>query len=394
MERTMSNLLRSALPGTEQRNPWATRPESPGFDAATRAAMETAFGHDFSAVRVHTDERAGAQGARALTAGNDIHFAPGEYVPGTRDGTHLLAHELAHVVQQGGHAPSGTAPDRSSEQVARSAADVVTAGRRAHVSARAASGPQLEEPANPVEDGSTKVLAEGLKKAGEELVKSERVKKEVIEPVTKAVEGQWDTLSGGEKGLAIGFGVGALGTAGGALLSDPNGRKVLSGVNLAAPLALIPSMPLSTFQYTLPHGTESKWTFKTGFDLTELLKLSVDKLGGADQPRWKGLSLSADLAWDYEPATKSLRLVGGTGRLGLLPGLSISGGTYSNLLQPPRLFPTEGGFVEQKTSLPERPAAPGVPDMRVMLMFDFKAFAESGIIPGLTGAFGGGKKKK
>jgi len=110
-------------------------------------------------------------------------------------------------------------------------------------------------------------------------------------------------------------------------------------------------MPLSTFQYTLPEDTESKWKFKTGFDLTELLKLSVDKLGGGDKPSWKGLSLSAELSWDYDPVTSSLRLVGGTGKLGILPGLRISGGTYSNLLQPSRPFPTGGGFVEEKLSL-------------------------------------------
>jgi hypothetical protein len=200
------------------------------------------------------------------------------------------------------------------------------------------------------DDNSTEVLPEGLRKAGEELVRSEKVKKELIEPVTKAAEGESDKFSGGEKGLVMGFGAGTLGMAGGAMLSDPNGRKALSGVNLAAPLGL-PYMPLSTFQYTLPEDTESKWKFKTGFDLTELLKLSVDKLGGGDKPSWKGLSLSAELSWDYDPVTSSLRLVGGTGKLGILPGLRISGGTYSNLLQPSRPFPTGGGFVEEKLSL-------------------------------------------
>lgn len=386
----MSNVLRSARSETERRNLWARRPESgPGFDGPTRAAMETAFGHDFSAVRVHFGERAAEHGARALTVGNDIHFARGEYLPGTRDGTHLLAHELAHVVQQDGHAPSGTTPDRSSEATAHHAADVVTAGGRVHVSARRASGPQLEEK----DDKTTEVLTEGLKKTGEEFVKSEKVKEELIEPVTKAAEGKWDKLTGGEKGLVIGFGAGALGLSYGAMLSDPNGRKALSGVNLAAPLGLVPAMPLTTLKYTPPEGAEPKWKFETGFDLTELLKRSVDRLGGGDKPLWKGLGLSADLSWDYDPATSSLRLVGGTGKLGILPGLSISGGTYPNLLQPPQLLPTGSGAVETRLSLPEGPTAPGVPDMRVMLTFDFKTFAESGIIPGLTRALGGGKKR-
>jgi hypothetical protein len=55
-------------------------------------------------VRVHTDAHAAraADGlqARAVTVGDDIAFAPGEYQPGTADGRRLLAHEFAHVAQQ------------------------------------------------------------------------------------------------------------------------------------------------------------------------------------------------------------------------------------------------------------------------------------------------------
>jgi hypothetical protein len=80
---------------------------SPGrpLDAATRAFMEPRFGHDFSQVRVHADPRA-AKSARAVNAmayvvGQDIVFDAGRYAPGRIAGRRLLAHELAHVVQQG-----------------------------------------------------------------------------------------------------------------------------------------------------------------------------------------------------------------------------------------------------------------------------------------------------
>jgi hypothetical protein len=80
---------------------------SPGspLDAGTRAFMEMRFGYDFSGVRVHTDSRA-AESARAVdalayTVGPEIVFAAGNYAPRTRAGGYLLAHELAHVVQQG-----------------------------------------------------------------------------------------------------------------------------------------------------------------------------------------------------------------------------------------------------------------------------------------------------
>jgi hypothetical protein len=71
-----------------------------------RAHMESAFGADFSGVRVHTDGEAGtlnrAVNAVAFTTGKDIFFSPGAYAPGSSAGWELLAHELTHVVQQGG----------------------------------------------------------------------------------------------------------------------------------------------------------------------------------------------------------------------------------------------------------------------------------------------------
>jgi hypothetical protein len=63
---------------------------------------------NLSEVRVHTSQQAGktarALNARAYTVGSDIAFAPGEYAPQTTSGRWLLAHELTHVVQQGGGA--------------------------------------------------------------------------------------------------------------------------------------------------------------------------------------------------------------------------------------------------------------------------------------------------
>jgi hypothetical protein len=67
--------------------------------------METRFGHDFARVRVHDGDvaaRAAASvAARAFTVGSDVVLAPGMWSPETRSGRRLIAHELAHVVQQG-----------------------------------------------------------------------------------------------------------------------------------------------------------------------------------------------------------------------------------------------------------------------------------------------------
>jgi hypothetical protein len=75
-------------------------------EPATRNFMEPRFGHDFSQIRVHTGRQAGesarAVHARAYTVGNHLVFTEDAYQPSTPAGRRLLAHELAHVVQQSG----------------------------------------------------------------------------------------------------------------------------------------------------------------------------------------------------------------------------------------------------------------------------------------------------
>lgn len=116
------------------------------LDEKTRETLEPHFDRDLSGVRVHTDapaaQAAHQLGADAFTTGSDIYFAEGRYAPDTREGRHLLAHEVAHTVQQGdGQAPeraalspSGSvvvgATDDRLEREADAAADVA-AGERA-----------------------------------------------------------------------------------------------------------------------------------------------------------------------------------------------------------------------------------------------------------------------
>ena len=75
------------------------------LDGANRGFMERRFGHDFSEVRIHADPRAAwsaqAVNAHAFTVGRHIVFGPGQYPRSDERGRKLLAHELAHVIQQG-----------------------------------------------------------------------------------------------------------------------------------------------------------------------------------------------------------------------------------------------------------------------------------------------------
>jgi hypothetical protein len=73
---------------------------------ALRQDMEQRFGHDFSQVRVHSgtaaERSARDVNGHAYTVGSNIVFATGRFSPGTHEGRRLIAHELAHVVQQSG----------------------------------------------------------------------------------------------------------------------------------------------------------------------------------------------------------------------------------------------------------------------------------------------------
>jgi hypothetical protein len=106
------------------------------LDLGTRAFFEPRFGHDFSQVRVHTDAKA-AESARAVnalayTVGSDIVFARGHYAPSRHEGRHLVAHELAHVLQQGSvNTADGlsSASTASAEANADTVADAALSGR-------------------------------------------------------------------------------------------------------------------------------------------------------------------------------------------------------------------------------------------------------------------------
>jgi hypothetical protein len=99
---------------------------------SARKTFEPGFGHDFGHVRVHDDskaaESASAVNALAYTVGSHVVFGKGQYAPGTSEGTRLLAHELTHVVQQGG-VPGGGLPLKIRRQDAPTGTSVTTDDR-------------------------------------------------------------------------------------------------------------------------------------------------------------------------------------------------------------------------------------------------------------------------
>jgi hypothetical protein len=137
--------VRSSRESTSARRSGPLPSASPSrpLRSAERAWFEGRLGADFSQVRVHTGGQAaamaGALGAKAFAAGDDIAFADGRYQPDTSSGRELLAHELAHVAQQRrGGGPAGQVESR-----ARSAAQTAAQGGQVSPDALGGAEPGL-----------------------------------------------------------------------------------------------------------------------------------------------------------------------------------------------------------------------------------------------------------
>jgi Domain of unknown function (DUF4157) len=137
------------------------------LERTVQRQMESAFGTDFSGVRVHTDtttDRLNHQlSARAFTTGQDIFFKQGEYAPGSAPGRELLAHELTHVVQQSGGIALKMAigePNDAYEQEADQVAQLVMQAEQSGASTERTSEPiqrQLPEELVQTKTGSLKI---------------------------------------------------------------------------------------------------------------------------------------------------------------------------------------------------------------------------------------------
>ena len=150
-------------PGAASLPAYLRQPSQPGsrpanasttFDSALRGHFEARFQQDISNVRVHPNSpdriASTVPGARAVTVGEDIYFAPGAYDPASNAGRSLLAHELTHVLQQRDTAATssvrtGNNRDRF-ETEARRNAEAVHAGGPLVVRERPAhTGPQPDD---------------------------------------------------------------------------------------------------------------------------------------------------------------------------------------------------------------------------------------------------------
>lgn len=151
---------RSAAAPPVARDPVRSRGEP--LDADTRSTMQARLGQDFDNVRVHTDAAAARSAAgldaAAYTVGRDVVFGANRYAPDTPAGRGLIAHELAHVVQQRGHERQHTATGTLPVGDARSAHERQAeriAGRRPEDAGNLGTSPaplQVQRQRAPIEE--------------------------------------------------------------------------------------------------------------------------------------------------------------------------------------------------------------------------------------------------
>ncbi len=183
--------------------------------ADLRGRFESSLGTDLSDVRIHTGdvsaEASRAVGAKAYAVGSDIHFGAGQYDPSTDDGLFLVAHEVAHTVQQRGGAPMRqhklevSAPGDAAEVEADRAAAAMVAGEQTTL-ARAASllhrDRSDEEDGDP-EDAADKAWAEDVRTDIREIVDQTTGAKSLVNGdatgAIAAVEGVKSTYAAAEK---------------------------------------------------------------------------------------------------------------------------------------------------------------------------------------------------
>lgn len=307
---------------------------SPGepLDSRLRSVMEPGLGYDFSNVRVHSDapaaQSAQAIGANAYTAGDHIVFGAGQFDPSSTSGQRLVAHELAHVVQQADGPVAGrqiddgmtmSTPDDSFERAAATSSENMM---------------QTHAPAKP-ERGSIAPLPAGSRGPGPLALQRQG---DTPGSIVGAVAG----VIGAVAGLA------ALGIAIAAWLRPKNPAPVTGGITVnSQPISALPS----------PDGIPAEHVntaMSAPSHPEKLLDLRTDSKNNAD--------INIDVATD------------GVSILSAVPQQVFESGNYSggtggssavlNFAAPttivaPKYAPPEAAKPEPKPDKTKKPATPG-----------------------------------
>ncbi|HEY4030724.1 MAG TPA: DUF4157 domain-containing protein [Caulobacteraceae bacterium] len=335
------------------------------LDMATGAFMSERMGQDFSAVRVHTDSRAAASAravdAHAYTVGADLVFGAGQYQPGTAAGQRLIAHELAHVVQQGASSPGPRAPVLRRD---------------------GPTGPDAPLKEAKKED-ATGAFEGGVKTIGEQLGKNEAFKNFGLGLAKRYALPVWNGASDADKAALIAGGTVFVGTGLGALLANPEGRKALSGINFLAPLSLVPYATLSGFSFDLPKTKTDPLGLHFSFKADDLIALAHSKL-----PSIPDMTASLDITMNIGPDGK-VTTPSALANIGLAPGVTLAAG-YGVVTDLPKLTPTGDGALTPYKDYPQ--PAQDAPHGGAVVYFGIDLLKAHILPPKLRAALGGSAK--
>ncbi len=359
-DRTAEAQARKGVAPTHGSVPRARAPATLGLGegarlpTADRHYFERRFGADLSDVRLHEGPHAAGaaarMGARAFAAGRDVGLGAG-----VTDRRTTLAHEIAHVLQQGAAGPAIQLDDGAPAEAKK----------------------EEEEKPDPV--------TEGLKTVAEKAKDNEKVKKVILDPLKKKAEGEWGKLSGGEKGAVISFGAVTYGLGLGSLLSSPEGRELLSGTNLIPWTSFVPYATLSEFSFTLAEK-DKPLKLKFGLDATDLLKLGQEKFSWMPK-----MSLKLDLGLDIDPLTDNVSLSGLNANFTIFEGFNLKAGTGIGL--PPYRESYTGPDGQTITSMKSVPGFEDKTPKGTGFMFTVDLAKLSFMPPWWKLAFGGGVGK-
>ena len=337
---------------------------SPGapLDAGTSAVMSERMGHDFSGVRIHTDAKADASAkavnANAYTVGRDLVFAAGHYQPHAPSGQRLIAHELAHVVQQG-------------------AASAPVALRR-----DGPTGPDAPLKEAKKEDAVGAVEG-GLKTIADQAGKNEKLKTFGLDLAKQYALPIWSGASDADKAAMVVGGAAIVGTGLSALLANPNGRKILDGVNFLAPLSLVPYATISGFSFDLPKTKTDPLNLHFSFKADDLLDLAHSKLSYVPP-----LTASLDFTLSVSPDGK-VHTPSALAQFGVAPGITVAGG-FGVASDLPKLTTTGDGQLAPYKDFPQ--PAQAAPPGGAMVYVGVDLLSAHILPPAVRSALGGSAK--
>ena len=234
----------------------------------------------------------------------------------------------------------GTAPRVPAPKRAPAPASQLGNQARLRVLGRARRQVQREGPDVPLKEAkkeeAVEPIAGGAKELATRAADTPQIKDPAVAFAKQVAEPIWNNAGTGDKAAIIAGGATIVGTALGGMLSDPAGRKALSGLPIGAPLTLVPYAVFSGFSFDLPKTSVDPLLLHLSFKGDDYLKLLRTKFPGMPET-----TLKFEMTMAVSPDHK-VSMPFGMVTLSPLPGVTLAGG-YGVASDLPTLISPPGG---------------------------------------------------